>query len=310
MLSCKLVQMKYRITVLLVWMFFCHLSSAFCFEPTGGCVFSKGSRMLYENCTFDCEPSDLNGNCVYLNCIFYLEDNTLMTDIQGTGVVFLNCRFISDAEGVLYISANAGQTVLVDCSFEGRTDRLEWAPSLPVSLRCYQSGVTLNGREALVSDGVSQTVSMDNHGLLDAYKFVLDGQTYYNVYNLLSGNDGWDPLKMRTVVSAAEEYHGRQFTGLPIAMTLTPLSTTVNGGMLDMIELELTSKLMSGDVKSPQKVFWEMSDNNVLNFAPNTVTDSGCSVFSTSQGSSSVTVTVSAFTEYGLEASSTLLVTP
>ena len=297
-------------TLMPAWILLCSISPAYCYELAEGRVFSRGDRMLFENCTFECEPADLNGNCVYLNCRFVLFGNTVLEDVYGTGVVFLNCHFTSEVGGTLFMAAHAGQITLVDCSFDGKADRVEWAPALDVSLRCYQSGVTLGGKEILVSNGVLQTVTMEDHGLLDAYKFTHDGVVYYNIFNLLSGDDRWDPLEMRSIVSAAEEYSGRSLTGLPVTMTISPTSVTVDGTVPDMIGIKLSYSLMSGSDQIPQKVFWEMSANDVLDFAPNTVTDSGCSLFSTQQGSSPVTVTVSAVTEYGLEASTTLLVTP
>jgi len=192
------------------------------------CPLNGGRRTLFDHCYFECTDDALEGRAVYLSCSFALYSSRPFYSTAATGAVMLDCDFRCLMRGgtnepaVQYLTKAGGQLALVDCRFSAAAPLgLEWTPEPDASLRCYQSGVTWNG--APVSVGSRQpctTVVMDSLPLLEAYKITVGGRTIYNSYNLLAGDDGWDPMGVKPVVEREERRRGRPLHGLPVALRL------------------------------------------------------------------------------------------
>ncbi|MDE6561853.1 MAG: hypothetical protein K2K75_10770, partial [Muribaculaceae bacterium] len=56
--------------------------------------------------------------------------------------------------------------------------------------------------------------------LRKAYKVEHQGHSFYNLPNLLNGNDGWDPKAMNSTVANAESERGEKLTGLPVTLRI------------------------------------------------------------------------------------------
>ena len=169
-------------------------------------------RSLYEHCHFEQTDDALNGNAVYLDCEFDFYSGMPIYQASGTGAVFLNCTFHckypQDGEThAQYFTKVGGQITLIDSSFAGLPDTkvaVLWTKYPSVALKCYQANVTYpEGRFTPPEVADSHTVDIDEKILAEAYYIRKDGETIYNVYNLLGGKDDWDPLGNGEVIRFA-----------------------------------------------------------------------------------------------------------
>lgn len=169
-------------------------------------------RSLYEHCHFEQTDDALNGNAVYLDCEFDFYSGMPIYQASGTGAVFLNCTFHckypQDGEThAQYFTKVGGQITLIDSSFAGLPDTkvaVLWTKYPSVALKCYQANVTYpEGRFTPPEVADSHTVDIDEKMLAEAYYIRKDGETIYNVYNLLGGKDDWDPLGNGEVIRFA-----------------------------------------------------------------------------------------------------------
>ncbi len=274
-----------------------------CQTYAGGYRYENTGRRLYKDCLFDCLADSLDGNCVFLNCSFQNIGNAPVVHSRGTGVVFLGCNFTASQDNAptVYLTDGGAQAALVDCSFNGGIDSVAWVSGPGNPLKFYQYNVTLNGSDLIVGDTL-QTVCMDGLPLLDAYRFSLYGDDYYNLYNLLSGPDGWDPTGQEPVLRAAEEYYSRPLTGIPVSMRLFTESFLLTAGQEPSV-VTYQTRLMSGQDASPQMVGWMLSNQDDAAISESGVTDNRCAVYSISQKDQNSTALLQAVSESGLEAS-------
>ena len=274
---------------------------------------NEGMRMLYDNCFFECVEFALNGFSVYLNCSFNLSEQEPLFNVPGTGVVFLNCDFRLQGANTKYLALDGGQIALVDCDFMGDRAVVEWARNSNGSLRCYQSGVTLNGKPYLLnSNDSAMTVEMDGMPLLNAYKYMYGGKTIYNVYNLLSGHDGWDPAEQRGVMTAAANFYGRELSGLPVSMSLLPNRAALRKGD-NPVSLVAKPLLRGGAVSDLNFIGWTILTRRDGLVEFEVPVDHGNYVFtvlSALESGAREQVVVSAVSDYGLESSSVLDLIP
>lgn len=182
----------------------CNFVSRLNLMPVNG-----GLRCLYQNCHFESTDDALNGNAVYVDCDFDFYGNRPIYDAQRTGDVFLNCRFrdyvrADCVETKLFFTKEGGPVTAVDCEYVGDRsswDGVDWTKYPHPSLKCYQYNVNYHGEPVFIGgEGADETVVMDGKPVLEAYRFEKDGQVIYNIYNLLRGEDDWDPLQIKDLV--------------------------------------------------------------------------------------------------------------
>lgn len=262
-------------------------------------------RRIYVDCSFDCVDESLEDGCVYLGCSFEVTGDRLMRRSGGTGTVFLNCSFIVKNGGTLYLTGDGGQVSLVDCRFEGDEVDVVLTHSPVASAQCFQSGLTCDGEDLVVKDGMDRVVEMDGTKLLDAYKFEYAGRDYYNVYNLLGGYDGWDPMNMADTLHMAEKYHACRLEGLPVYISLQPGDTAVVGDAI--VPVQLSVRLMSGGYVTPEFVGWSTQDESVMIGG---ITRDGCFVSQVNPDGEQRVAFVEVATEYGLEAMTSVMTMP
>ncbi len=180
--------------------------------------FIGGGRCVYNNCHFESTGDSLNGNAVYYKCDLEFYSHKPFGSVSG--VALLDCDIklkpISYNEGTrvrqdLCNLTGNGYFALVDVRFTHELSvpvDLAWAENLSNTYRAYKSNVTMNGQPTEITNyGRQPDVSVDitEAEVLKAYKLSkTSGDTIYNVYNLVRGADGWDPLNQKADIEALE----------------------------------------------------------------------------------------------------------
>ncbi len=184
------------------------------------CPLMGARRSLYKDCYFECTDDALTGTAVYLGCDFTFHSGKPLYSAPETGVVFLDCDIHTLTQGTQYFTKVPGMVTAIDTRFTSPGDVvLRWTrDSSPV--RCYQSGITLNGKPVVVDSTRPELgVILDGKPLMEAYKITdPDGGIIYNIPNLVGGEDGWDPLGYMPKIREAEKRFGRRLTGIPVAL--------------------------------------------------------------------------------------------
>ena len=162
-------------------------------------------RAYFKDCFFQCTDDSIFGGQVnvYENCTFHHFGNHPTWSGAAAGGInaLLGCRlvgmpqmshpFLSFAKNAS--PGNGAQAsaiyAVIDCDFSGRIQSVEWENRVREDARYAVHGNTLNGRPVVISAEAPQ-LSVEYDG--EALKAFKVGDEY-NVYNLLKGDDGWDP---------------------------------------------------------------------------------------------------------------------
>lgn len=93
----------------------------------------------------------------------------------------------------------SGPLALIGCRYQAAdSTSVGWANYPDGWLRCYQADFRLNGQHYRIgAERPENTVEIDDFELIKAYQLDCGDTIIYNVYNLLRGDDGWDPLGQR-----------------------------------------------------------------------------------------------------------------
>ena len=227
----------------------------------------SATRTLYVDCHFESTDDSLPGGAgvVYLNCDLDFYSNRPHGGVSG--VVYLNCDFnshigLNDTTGQL-ISKGDGDAAIIDGRFHHDNPEMKagWTLLPNSTRRNYQYNVTMNGRQITMSaDKPGVSVKLENYpNLLKAYKFTYNGETVYNTYNLLRGNDEWDPMNIKAKVTAAST-GGMDLGAIPRRMTAStdsvsltynagnPPSTTTNYAVTQMVASAPTDNALAGTI--------------------------------------------------------------
>ncbi len=185
--------------------------------------FVSSARALYENCHLESTDDALNGSskAVYLNCSFDFYASKPW--YSSAGATLLNCdinivHINVGSDPHQYLSKAAGRFNVIDTRFNDSTGKysIGWSDVLYPTYRSYYSNVSYNGNQIDFNDNLNSGYGVDLTGTnaLKAYKLVdSKGHTTYNIYNLLRGEDDWDPLNQKEVVTS--------FGATDVADTLT-----------------------------------------------------------------------------------------
>ncbi|MBN2665645.1 MAG: hypothetical protein JXR67_03985 [Bacteroidales bacterium] len=186
--------------------------------------FFGGKRTLFEGCHFESTDDALSMTGLYLNCTFDFYSSKPFVATTGTGAIFLNCDIRSYVKGEQYFTKLNGQIAVVDTRIRSETaSYLGWRDIPPPEMRNYQYNVILNDKDVLIGEKhPASTVDMTGKQVLEAYRFEHNGEVIYNTYNLLCGNDDWDPMGIKDVVLSAQEESGRKLTMLPVQLLIVP----------------------------------------------------------------------------------------
>ena len=189
------------------------------------CPLTGARRSLYKDCYFECTDDALTGSAVYLDCQFTFYSGKPFYSTSPTGAVFLNCDIHSLVDGTQYLTKMPGMVTMIDTRFTADYPlTLKWTHDTS-PIRCYQSNVSLNGQPVKIDEDRPELgIDITDLGLINAYKVGNNDTIIYNTPNLLSGNDGWDPLGQLSSIQEIEKEKRMQLTSLPV--TLSVLSSS------------------------------------------------------------------------------------
>ena len=162
-------------------------------------------RAYFKDCLFQCTDDSIFGGQinVYENCTFHHFGNHPTWSGAAAGGInaLLGCKLVGMpqmTQTTLSLAKNASPGngaqasaiyALIDCDFSGRIEAVEWENHVRDDARYAVHGLTLHGRPFVISPAAPQlSVAYDGEAL-KAFKVGDE----YNVYNLLKGDDGWDP---------------------------------------------------------------------------------------------------------------------
>lgn len=234
------------------------------------CPFVGSARSLYRDCYFECTDDALSGSAVYLDCRFTFFSSKPFYSTQETGAVFLNCDIDCETRGTQYFTKIPGMVVAIDTRFNSNNPiELKWTrDSSPV--RCYQSNITLNSMPVKIDAGRNWLWrDLTGSSALEAYKIVTqDGETVYNLPNLLGGTDGWDPTDIAVKIKKEEDFTKKSLLNRTVAIRIeTDKKELQSKG--DSTVLKIIPLSWSGNVVElqPEAAKWKVDNALVLSEA-------------------------------------------
>lgn len=285
----------------------CNFISRLNLDPING-----ASRSLYNNCHFESTDDALNANAVYVGCDFDFYGNRPLYSSYGTGSTFLGCTFNCkilnvEAEPTQFFTKEGGTITAVDCVYNSNLSvpiSIGWTKTPSTSLKCYQSNIIHNGHSIIIGgEGAKETVDMTGKSVLDAYKVVSGGKTYYNTYNLLKGSDDWDPLGVKDVIKAAGQ------DTVATQLSITSDVTEIESGK-ETASIGGTVNYFYGTNDTTQKITYSVSDEDKAYVKLTDNGDGTCKVEGTNNDDAARKVIINASTESGLEAAVGITVKP
>lgn len=276
------------------------------------CPFVGGKRVLFDRCHFESTDDALCSTGVYLNCTLDFYSSKPFYWTRGTGAVFLNCDIRAFTRGKQYFTKANGQLAILDTRFTSNTlEYIGWRDVPPPEMRNYQYNVSLNKESLQISrEDPESTVDLTGKAALDAYRFESKGDVLYNTYNLLCGNDDWDPMGIKDFVLAAEKENGRSYSFLPTQLLLTPTGVSIE---TNKENVRLNAKVVRfGNYElEGHKVNWSIAPKDEALVELRISGDGkSCNVVPTNTLDEPRQVIVYASTPEGLEAASLLHVAP
>ncbi|TXK36662.1 hypothetical protein FVR03_17155 [Pontibacter qinzhouensis] len=273
--------------------------------------FVGGKRVLFDRCHFESTDDALCGTGVYLNSTLDIYSSKPFYHTTGTGAIFLNCDIRSFSHDKQYFTKANGQVAVVDTRFNTEPNTyLGWRDVPPSETKNYQYQVTQNGQPILISkNDPASTVDMAAKPVLAAYRLEHKGKVIYNTYNLLAGDDGWDPMGVKPLVVAAEKEQAAKFTNLPVQLLLSPTNVAIETGK-DKITLSARLMRFGNYEHTGEPINWRVAPEQQLlklQVSPGGLT---CEVIPTNENDDTRQVLVMASTASGLEAASVLQVAP
>lgn len=285
----------------------CNFISRLNLDPING-----ASRSLYNNCHFESTDDALNANAVYVGCDFDFYGNRPLYSSYGTGSTFLGCTFNCkilnvEAEPTQFFTKEGGTITAVDCVYNSNLSvpiSIGWTKTPSTSLKCYQSNIIHNGQSITIGgEGAKETVDMTGKSVLNAYKVVSGGKTYYNTYNLLKGSDDWDPLGVKDVIKAAGQ------DTVATQLSITSDVTEIESGK-ETASIGGTVNYFYGTNDTTQKITYSVSDEDKAYVKLTDNGDGTCKVEGTNNDDAARKVIINASTESGLEAAVGITVKP
>ncbi|MDE5839950.1 MAG: hypothetical protein K2H49_03430, partial [Muribaculaceae bacterium] len=192
------------------------------------CPFIGARRSLYDNCYFECTDDALSGSAVYLDCKFKFFSSKPFYSTAETGAVFLNCDIECLGSGVQYFTKVPGKITVINTRFHSKDPiEIKWTRDAS-DIICRQMNNTLNGIPYIIdSDRLDLGPELSDSSIKDAYLIEDNDRIVYNLPNLLSGDDDWDPKGINSLVKQLESKYGRKLTGIPVSLRIKSDKTTL-----------------------------------------------------------------------------------
>jgi hypothetical protein len=269
-------------------------------------------RILFNNCHMESTDDALTGTGVFLNCTadFYGTKPFWRSDMGGA--VFLNSDlYVRHSNAEQYFCKAVGPLSIIDCRFHSEHPvYIGWTSTPTDWLRCYQSGVTLNGEPYLIGNRKAEnTVRLEEREALKAFRLMDGDSVVYNVYNLLKGDDGWDPLGQRELVERLSRENGVDYTAMASCLSVEPLEASMQTGDGGMT-LRAALKRHSNYPLNNRTVSWCVADGGEEFVRLSATEGLECRVEAINHSDTTRTVTVIAYTDDGMECGTALTVAP
>lgn len=239
------------------------------------CPFVGGTRILFTDCHFECTDDSLPTSAVYVNCDFEFYSSKPFYSTSGTGSVMLGCDFRLMHNSSQYLTKAGGVVTIIDGTFySAKKDQyIGWTPDPIASLRCYAGNVSVqydytdsegNAQSEFVehyvmdADAPYDNVDITGTSAMNAYRLTYNGQTVYNVYNLLKGSDDWDPLGQKELIEAAEAADQEEYTDVAVMLTCSPALTSMTNGGTKKISTAVRG--FSSASQQSKTITWSVED--------------------------------------------------
>ena len=273
------------------------------------CPFIGSKRTLFDHCHFECTDDALNGTAVYLDCTFDFYSGKPFYRTIGTGAVFFNCDITSFTRDQQYFTKSGGEVVVIDTRISSETVKyLGWRDHPAKESRNYEYKVQLNGKPIFIgTKDPRSTIDMKGKPILDAYQFSYNGKIIYNTYNLLRGDDDWDPMNIKDIILAAEKKSGKSLINLPTQLLVSPTRDTIESGRNTIVLKTKVNKFGNYELKG-EEIDWKIAPEYQSLAKLNINDDGTCTVIPAS--SDETEVIIQATTNSALEAASLIYVSP
>lgn len=277
---------------------------------------SCARRALYDHCHFECTDDALTYNGIYVRCTFDFYGQKPFYTTESCGSAMLGCHFraVGGFRPLWFCKAD-GPLAVVDCQYETPFEAtVGWANYPFVYRRSYQANFSLNGRPYTIGGRGARTVEIDNLPLLRAFRIIeAGGDTIYNTYNLVKGNDNWDPQGLLPRLRATGVAHADDFpTAMLMNVSDTLLTTAEAKGPLT---LRATPRL-SGNY-APKSAWarslpltWRVESGYEGMVRTEVQADGSLTVIPTNETDTTARFTIEAATPEGLRAACRLTVRP
>ncbi|MGD9931841.1 MAG: hypothetical protein AB7U05_17615 [Mangrovibacterium sp.] len=273
--------------------------------------FWGSKRTLFERCHFESTDDALNGSAVYLNCTFDFYSSKPFGHTVGTGAVFLNSDIRVLTRGPQYLVKGSGPVTLVDTRFQGDlVDYLGWRDLPATEARYYQYQVSLNGDSVFMDrDNTFATIDMHGKEVLDAYRIMHNNSLIYNTWNLLRGDDDWDPVNVKELIRKAEAESGKNYSSLPTMLQVNPTKQKLETGK-DSLLLTATAYRFGNFGLKGENMNWSLAPEYKDLVKLEGQEDGTCLVIPINHRDETKEVVIIASTDAGLESAATLTVAP
>lgn len=189
------------------------------------CPLAGAKRILFENCHMESTDDALTSTGLYVGCTLGFYGQKPFYNSDRGGAIFLDCDFYVEHETPRQYFCKAQNPLsVVDCRYHSRGHLYAgWTHTPADWLRCYQYNIKANGQPILIgADKPYTTVAMDRTPVLAAYRLEDDEGVFYNTFNLLRGDDDWDPQGVRERVESLSKRDGRDYGAVATVLQVEP----------------------------------------------------------------------------------------
>ena len=189
------------------------------------CPLAGAKRILFEKCHMESTDDALTSTGLYVGCTLGFYGQKPFYNADRGGAIFLDCDFYVEHEVLRQYFCKAQNPLsVVDCRYHSAGHLYAgWTHTPADWLRGYQYNVTANGQPILIgADKPYNTVAMDREEVLEAYRLEDDKGVFYNTFNLLRGDDDWDPQGVRERVERLSAKAGRDLGAIATALQVEP----------------------------------------------------------------------------------------
>ncbi len=279
------------------------------------CPCNGGERTLFDHCHFESTDDALCGTGVYVDCDFVFYGAKPFYSTYRTGAVMYRCSFDVRTLGAQYFTKAGGPMTVIDSEFHTHADNqfVGWTPVPTPDERSYQYRMKCDGKTFRMHPNQGEswlTVDLTGKKALEAYLVTVDGKEIYNIYNLLRGDDDWDPMNLKKTMLKAEKKNKTIYTNRPTMLTITPKKAEIESSVNDTTLTATFYRFGYYADHNPEPVQWSVMPPYEKEVQLFPKADGRCKVTPTATGDETHQVVVKAVSASGLESAATLTVKP